>query len=43
MYGIHVVIYIPVFDLHEVTALSIGRCEASDLIRHFMICILRVV
>ena len=43
MYGIHVVIIIPVLVLYEHSALSLGVCEASDLIGHFMICMLKVV
>ena len=42
-HGAHVVIYIPVFTINEDTALSLGLCEASDLIRSFMSCMLRVV
>ena len=41
-YITHVVIYIPVFTIIEYTALSLGLCEASDLIGRFMICMLRV-
>ena len=42
-YGTHIVIYIPVLAMNEGTALSLGLCEASDLIGCFMICMLRVV
>ena len=35
-YSTHVVIYITVFTINDDTALSLGLCEASDLIGHFM-------
>ena len=34
----HEVIYIPVLAINEDTALSLGLCDASDFIRHFMTC-----
>ena len=42
-YHTHVVIYVPIFAINEDTALSLGLCEDSDLIRRFMTCMLRVV
>ena len=45
MVHMYVVIYnyIPVFAMNKAKALSLGLCEASDLIRCFMTCMLRVV
>ena len=39
----HVVTYIPVLSITEDTALSLGLCEACDLIRSLMTCMLTLV
>ena len=43
IYHTSVVIYIPVFNINEDATLSLGLCEDSDSVGHFMTCMLRVV
>ena len=43
IYGTHVVTYIHVFAINKDIALSLGLCEASDLITCSMTCMLKVV
>ena len=43
MVHIHIVTNIPVLAITEDTALSLGLCEAGDLIRSLMTCMLILV